>query len=284
MIYLILCILFSSAIFIIFKYFEHFGISVFQAIVTNYIVAFFVGIASFEGSLNQLNLDTISWVPGALYLSILFIVVFNIMGLTSQQNGVSVASVASKMSIVIPILFGIYVYKETVVFIQWFGILLALLAVYLTASPSKQESNKGTLKFPLLLFLGSGIIDTSIKYIQNTFVPEYHLPLFSASIFGGAAVLGAIWLLISKTPINRKSIIGGIVLGIPNYYSIYFLLKALDSKFYASGVIFTMNNISIVVLTALLGFFIFKEKLTLKNSLGIAVAIISILLISQQAS
>ena len=284
MIYLILCILFSSAIFIIFKYFERFGINTFQAIVTNYIVAFFVGIISFEGALNQLKLDAISWIPGALYLSILFIVVFNIMGLTSQQNGVSVASVASKMSIVIPILFGIYAYKETVALLQWFGILLALLAVYLTASPSYQESTQGTFKLPLLLFLGSGVIDTSLKYIQNAFVPEYHLPLFSASIFGGAAVLGVIWLLKLKVMITKKSIIGGIVLGIPNYYSVYFLLKALDSNFYTSGVIFTINNISIVVLTALLGYFIFKEKLTLKNILGITVAIISILLISQQAS
>ena len=284
MIFLILCILFSSAIFIIFKYFERFGINTFQAIVTNYIVAFFVGIASFEGSLNQLKLDAISWIPGALYLSILFIVVFNIMGQTSQQNGVSVASVASKMSIVIPILFGIYAYQESISPLQCFGITLALIAVYLTASPSKQESNQGKLKLPLLLFLGSGIIDTSLKYIQNTYVPEHHLPLFSASIFGGAAVLGTIWLLKSKSTIQRRSIIGGIILGIPNYYSVYFLLKALDSDFYTSGVIFTMNNINIVVLTALLGYFIFKEKLTLKNILGIAVAIISILLISQQAS
>ena len=45
------------------------------------------------------------------------------MGITAQRNGLSVASVAGKMSVVIPIIFGIIVYNEGVGFVKVIGIL-----------------------------------------------------------------------------------------------------------------------------------------------------------------
>jgi uncharacterized membrane protein len=48
-----------------------------------------------------------------------------------------------------------------------------------------------------------------------------------------------------------------------------------------SAIVFSINNISIVAICTLLGLFIFKEKLNLKNCIGIGIAIISILLITQ---
>ena len=62
----------------------------------------------------------------------MFILVFNVMALTSQKNGLSVESVSSKMSVVIAIVFGVWYYEESLSFIKVIGILLALLAVYLT--------------------------------------------------------------------------------------------------------------------------------------------------------
>jgi len=76
-----------------------------------------------------------------------------------------------------------------------------------------------------------------------------------------------------------KSIFGGILLGVPNYFSIVYLLKALSTEGMESSTAFTLNNVGIVILSTLFGLFIFNEKLISKNWFGIIIAIVSIILI-----
>ncbi|NQY05784.1 MAG: DMT family transporter [Flavobacteriaceae bacterium] len=287
MIFLILSVTCSSLLFILFKLFDKYQINTFQAIVVNYFTALLFGLISYSGKIVVSEIPNKAWFIGALILSFLFISVFNLMGLTSQRNGVSVASVAGKMSIVVPVIFGVYLYGEKLHLIKITGILLALIAVYLTTSKSEEKKNTNSYLFPFLLFLGSGIIDTTIKYVQDTYVPIPELPYFSAIIFGFAGMLGLIIFVFRPSKIQLKNIIGGIVLGSINYYSIIYLLKALDSMAkefvhleIGSGIVFTINNVAIVVFTTLLGLLLFKEKLLTKNWIGVLLAIISIFLIT----
>ena len=60
----------------------------------------------------------------------------------------------------------------------------------------------------------------------------------------------------------------------------YLLLKALQYEGLESSSIFTVNNVAIVMLTTLAGLLFFKEKLILKNWIGIAITIISIALVT----
>ena len=80
--------------------------------------------------------------------------------------------------------------------------------------------------------------------------------------------------------INFKNIIGGICLGVPNYFSIYFLLKALQHPTWNSASVFTINNVAIVMFSTLLGILLFKERLSIKNWFGIGLAIVSIILVA----
>ena len=275
-------VLFSSAIFIIFKLFDTYKINTLQAIVFNYFTAFTIGILSHESAINYIDLPSKPWFIGAIVLASLFISVFNVMAITSQKNGVSVAAVAGKMAVVIPVLFGVFLYKENLTTQKVIGILLAISAVYfITLKEKSTIVQKASLIFPILLFLGAGIIDTTIKYVQTNYVPSSDTNLFSGILFGLAGVLGVLVYSIKPSPITLKNGIAGVILGIINYYSIYYLLKALDIKNISSAVVFSINNVSVVALCTLLGLFIFKEKLTSKNWIGIGIAIISILLITQ---
>ena len=275
-------VLFSSAIFIIFKLFDTYKINTLQAIVFNYFTAFTIGILSHESTINYIDLPSKPWFIGAIVLASLFISVFNVMAITSQKNGVSVAAVAGKMAVVIPVLFGVFLYKENLTIQKVIGILLAISAVYFITLKNKSTIvQKASLIFPILLFLGAGIIDTTIKYVQTNYVPSSDTNLFSGILFGLAGVLGILVYSIKPSPITLKNGIAGAILGIINYYSIYYLLKALDIKNISSAVVFSINNVSVVALCTLLGLLIFKEKLTSKNWIGIGIAIISILLITQ---
>ena len=116
MIYLLLSILASTLIFVIFKLFERHRINTLQAIVVNYFTACIAGVLSYNQTISISEITNSNWFLGALFLAFLFIAVFNLMALTAQQNGLSVAAVAGKMSVVIPVIFGIYVYKESLGF------------------------------------------------------------------------------------------------------------------------------------------------------------------------
>ncbi len=282
---LALSVLFSSLIFIIFKLFAVFRVQTLYAIVTNYAVACTVGLLYYDGIVELKEIPGKSWFPGTLALGVLFILVFNIMAGTSQKLGISVASVATKMSLVIPVVMGILLYDEKLGPLKVLGIFMALAAVYFASVKEKPlVPEKYSFLLPLLLFLGSGIIDASIKYMEGTLVSKSELSLFSALVFASAAFSGLVFvgLRIPRHPLrfNGRNLLGGIALGVPNFFSIYFLLRALGSKTLNSASVFTLNNVAIVMFSTLLGIVLFREKISRKNWAGIALAVISIILVA----
>lgn len=281
MIYLLLSILSSTGIFILFKLFKKYNINTLQAIVVNYVSACVCGLFFYDGNISPSDILNSDWFIAAFGLGFLFITMFNVMALTAQKNGLSVASVASKMSVIIPVIFGLFVYNESIGIQKTIGILLALVAVYLTSIKKKERTVlTQTIYLPILLFFGSGIIDTSINY----FAPDDKIPLFSAVIFGFAFLIGSCVLayksITQKSKFELKSIPLGLTLGIVNYASIYFLLKSLRVDGFESSTLFTVNNVAIVALSTLVGLFIFREKILIKNWVGIIIALIAITLVS----
>jgi drug/metabolite transporter (DMT)-like permease len=281
----VLSVVFATSLFVIFKYFEIFKVDTLKAIVVNYIVAFILGFLLSENSISLAEIPGQPWFEGALVLGLLFVSIFFVMALTAQRNGVSVVSVAGKMSVVIPIIFGVILYNESLSIIKIIGIILAVFAVYLASvkeDPAKHE--KAGLLLPVILFLGSGTIDTTLKYVQNNYVAENEVAIFSGSLFGFAAFFGLL-ILIFKTikkpeSFGIKNLIAGIILGVPNYYSIVFLIKALQTKGFESSTLFTINNVGIVVVSTLVGLLLFKESFSLKNKIGILLAITGIVLVA----
>jgi drug/metabolite transporter (DMT)-like permease len=259
LIYLLLSILFSSGIFVIFKYFGIYKVDTFKAIFVNYIVALTIGFSFAEKSFSVLEIPNQPWFLGAVFLGGLFVSIFFVMAMTAQKNGVSVASVAGKMSVVIPVLFGVYLYNESVTILKIVGIIIALIAVYLASVKEvKTTHKKVSLLFPVLLFSGS--------------------------LFGIAGCFGLIVLLIKaikkRSPFGVKNIIAGVALGVPNYYSIVFLIKALQTEGIESSTLFTINNVGIVIVSTLVGILLFKEQFSFKNKIGVALAIVGIVIVA----
>ncbi|MEP0133805.1 MAG: EamA family transporter [Eudoraea sp.] len=282
---LLLSILFSSLIFVIFKLFDTHKIQTFYAIIINYITACLVGVLYYNKPIQLYEIPKNDWFYGTLFLGVLFILVFNLMAKTSQRLGVSVASVATKMSFVIPVILGLILYNEKLSFFKTSGIILALAAVYFASvKDTPRAIQKKSLLLPVMVFLGSGIIDASIKNIEENYVSTNEFPIFSATVFGAAACTGILFILLRsfKKPLklNFKNVLGGIVLGIPNFFSIFFLLRALQNETLNSASIFTLNNVAIVMFSTLLGIVLFKEKISSKNWGGIFLAVISIILVA----
>lgn len=284
MINLLLAILFSSLLYLIFKLFPKYNINTSQAIVFNYLIAFTTGYLTNTFALNTSNTIQKPWFFGSVFLGFMFIYVFNLLGKTTQINGISVASVASKMSMIVPILFGIILFNETIGWLKIIGIIIALLAVFYTSKKEKGTIKYANFMYPILLFIGAGTIDTSMNYIQHYHIQKDETGIFASTTFLCAFFIGLIVLfaniLYKKTKINGKNILAGIVLGIPNYFSMYFLIKALQNKNLESATIFTLINIGVILLTTLFSILLFKEKLKKQNYIGILLALIAVFLVA----
>lgn len=287
MISLVLCVLASVAIVIIFKFFERFEINNQLAITVNYFTAAVVGFIIKQNLHEMPSVPGKEWFFQALLLGVLFIFLFNILGLSTRKVGVSVSAVAFKMGLIIPVIAAGLLYPErnTFSFIKVTGIVLALVAVILSSVKKESADFKRSYLFlPAILFVGSGFCDAYLEFTKEHYLPHKDLELFSSSVFFIAASLGFLGVLIQvvngKMKIDTKSIIAGLILGIPNFFSLYFMYKALDSNSLQSSVVFPVNNMGIVAFSAILGFLIFKERLTTTNWLGIGLAVISIAMIT----
>ncbi len=285
MIYLLLSILFNAVLFIIIKLFAKFNIDALQALVVNYFIAFGVGLFFLDTTFSPTVILSQDWFKGSILLGFVFISTFYATTITSQRNGLSVASVASKMSVIIPIILGVILYNETLGMIKILGILLALIAVYFTSKKETGEIQQASnLLFPILVFIGAGTIDSSLKYLQTFHVPSNQIGLFSSVTFFCAFSVGVLTLLFlslnGKIKFAGRNILGGIALGLPNFFSLYYLVKMLEAKAFESATLFTIHNIAIVLVSTFVGILFFKEKISMRNAIGIGLALFALFLVT----
>ena len=285
MIYLLLSILFNAVLFIIIKLFAKFNIDALQALVVNYFVAFGVGLFFLDTSFSPQIIISQEWFKGSVLLGFIFISTFYVTTITSQRNGLSVASVASKMSVIIPIILGVFLYDETLGSVKILGIIIALIAVYFTSNKETGEIQQASnLVFPILVFIGAGTIDSSLKYLQTFHVPSNQIGLFSSVTFFCAFSVGILILVFlslkGKIKFAGRNILGGIALGLPNFFSLYYLVKMLETKAFESATLFTIHNIAIVLVSTFVGILFFKERISMRNALGIGLALFALFLVT----
>lgn len=292
MLYLLLTILANVAIFMAFRSFTKFDIKTFPAIIVNYGVCVITGIlyTGFNHVSNQTDTSA-PWFYYAMVLGLVFVSTFYLMARTTQLRGVAVATVASKMSLAIPVIFSLFILKlgtNTLDNWNYLGIILAFVAIIMVSKKKTQSIEQKqplTLKYialPLVVFILGGVIDTSLNYANHHYVTEATEAVFPIFIFGFAFVFGLIIVIVKKVKFRRKDIIGGLYLGIPNYFSIYLQLKALSAFDNNGAILYPSLNIGVIIASTLTAILLFKEKLSRINVIGVVLAIIVILLLSHQ--
>jgi drug/metabolite transporter (DMT)-like permease len=293
MFYLILSIIFSVLLLTNFRLYPKFGISTFQAIALNYIVCFLTGLALMpKGQSFELNFSE-NWTFYALFLGIGFVITFLLSGFSTQKMGMTATSLANNISLVIPVLCSLFIFKTQARpfdALNYFGLVLALAAVGLSTFKKNNQkiSGKGLdFLLPVAVFLMYGITNTSLNYLNINYIKsaDRTVPVTLVMIFG--AILAGITVLIiqiirGKEKIALKNILASITLGVPNFLSFYFLILALTAYGNSGAFVYPLYNIGVILLSALVALFFFKEKLSTLNKIGLLLAILAIGLISWQ--
>jgi drug/metabolite transporter (DMT)-like permease len=295
--YLLLSVALSSGIFMIFKAVGRLKIELFPVVVINYLTCFLLGnlLLGSEHVLNMKIMQLPGFFPTAS-MGLIFVGTFVLMGHSTHKAGASMSAMASKMSVVIPVLVAVVFLGESIGIKGIAGVILALVSVYLVSSGSSSASSSAAstsasvsrVRFDpilLLVFMGSGMVDTGLNLIKYADFKGFNNLQFATITFGGAAVVA---LMISVFQFDRwklfllqgssKGLILGVLLGTINYFSIVAMYAAIDAYEGKTGVFFTLNNIGVLLLTIILGYFL-GEKYKSKTLFGVVFAIIAILLL-----
>ncbi len=282
MIYLILAILFSTGVFVAMRLFERFGLDNHQALMWNYVFATGTGFVVCEKFDTLPQLVAEPWFGLSVLTGFWFIFTYLLMTASTQRSGVTVTSLSSKISVVLPILAGVIFFSEPLSYMTAIGIVLALVALFLVVGGKKDSGdvNKNWL-LPILIFFGTGTGDILMKITEQQHTGG-DMGFMIAFIYFVALVFGIIIVVSDfirgKSKWQWKNAIGGIMLGVINYFSTYCVYNAM--RYFTNVVLFPIYNIGVVSLTAVIGWLAFKEKLTWKNYLGLAIAIIAVILIA----
>lgn len=270
-----------------FKVIERWGIPNLQAIIINYMACVVCGVLLTQDRMPVTEVVRAPWFGWAGVLGLCFIVGFNLIGLTVQKAGVTPASVASKLSMIISVPFTIWLFGDTVTGLKIMGLILAVAAVIFSSVKAGDSLESATkhLILPLTVLAISGAIEIIVSYNQKNSLPAAYFPVFLTVAFGTAAVLGSIYYLYTrikwKMAWHPRAVLAGILLGVPNYFSLFFFLKAFETAGWPASVILPVTNIGVLVVSTIFGWLLFRDKLSPLNIFGLCISLIAITLLSQ---
>lgn len=283
MFYLILTILTSASILVLFRLFVKYDIHILQSIVVNYITASVLGFAIQWNSFSVTEVMHQDWLPYAIVIGCIFIMTFQIFAFSSQTAGVAITAISSKISVVIPVFIGALLYaNESLSLMKILGLAFAIISFLLVFSNNaNMKINPRFIFLPIILFLANGLNDTMMTYAQRKF-DGFNTMLFVSCIFFFSMILGIVWMSINyfalKQKIYFRNIIAGILLGLLNFLSTYYFFKGVETI--ESAVFFPILNTGIVSVSAIIGYFVFKERLNTINWIGILIAMGTIVFIA----
>jgi drug/metabolite transporter (DMT)-like permease len=281
---IIYTILLFNVLIIVFKMFEKYKVDNLQALIVNYITAGFCSYLFLETDFSLNYILESDWLYHSMIIGALFIIIFNFYAFGIQKAGVAVTTVANRMSLIIPVCAALILYPEenTFTLLKGIAFFLALTGIYLSSTKGgKLSFDKKYLWLIILVFVGQGISDSIFNDFAQKFPNEGNY-LFFMVLFFMASISGILILsgrsIKTRSPLQLKSIFWGVIFGIPNFFSLVFLLKALGSI--SSSIVFPLVGMGVVISSSLIGLLLFQEKLTRSNWIGILLSICAIYIFS----
>lgn len=278
MFYLLLSILCSVTVGVLFKISRKYETNNQQIVLFNYLFA--VGLCGFVFTPDLADLDVSA--PFLIYgsLGILLPVVFLFLIASINHIGIAKTDAAQRLSLFIPILAAWLIFNETFTTYKILGIAIGFLALFFILAKPANATNT-SWKYPILVFLGFGIIDILFKKIAVYTVVPYTTSLFVVFATAFAVMTAAvIYQQISKKQsFHIRNLLFGFLVGLFNFGNILFYLKAHRTFAESPSTVFAGMNMGVIILGSCIGILAFKEKVSKLNYVGLVLALISILFI-----
>ena len=287
MVYLLLAILCSAGLPLLFRAFDDWRVNLFWAIPVNYLACIVVGAIFAPASIDLSALLSQPWFFLAMLQGFILAVNFYLLAYTAQRAGVSVAVLASRLSVAIPAILAFLLYGDSFNAVKTVGLAAALSSLYLcTATGQDFGVTRAWLRrlLPILVFFMFGCHFTLLKFTQARYLDNssYHVYV-TTSFFFAFLTSVAIGLARIRTGVGFQSgdLIAGGVLGLINYGAIYFLVKVLSLEGWQSSQLFPIYSVGVVSVSSLLAMILFKERLSRLKTFGLVVGLMAVALLNR---
>lgn len=297
MLYLLASIMLSVLLLLNFRLFPRFQVNTVQAISLNYLACFLTGYLLLPADV-LFTIDlTQTWTWVALGIGVAFVVTFLLSGASTQRNGITATSLANNLSLVIPVCVSLFVFRSSTRpfdALNYLGLVLAVVAVGLSTYrkpaddvPEAPVQSRRSALLPLAVFVMYGLTNTAINYMNVRYIATGQNPVVvTLTMVIGAIIAGLALLLYrvitQRERIERQNLMGAVTLGIPNFLSFYTLVLALSAYRGNGALVYPLYNIGVILVAAGVAALFFREKLLFINKIGLALALLSIALISWQ--
>lgn len=280
MIYIFLSICCSVTVAVLLKLAKRYQINILQAVMWNYLAAILLSFVFFRP-----DIQTITNIPSPLVVAIgvLLPLLFLILAASVRKIGIVKTDIAQRLSLFIPIIAAVFLFGEDFSGLKTAGLIMGFIAIFLTLfKRSVGSAEKFSYLYPILVFIGFGIIDVLFKQLAiDRSIPYTSalLVVFCVSFFVALLIL-AYTVLIKKQKVQLINFACGIVLGCFNFCNILFYMKAHRSMAEHPSTVFAAMNMGVILLGSALGIVLFREKVSKINYIGIAMALSAIVLIT----
>jgi drug/metabolite transporter (DMT)-like permease len=254
----------------------------------NYLSATLTGLISFPNAFAHVFahpiLAILATVQGASFFGL-----FYIMGWLSHKVGLGYMTIVAKMSLAIPVLFSWLYYGDRMTIYHFAGMAMALTAIFLVNLGEKEQvSHPKTRRetwmmviITAILFIGSGASDALFKVLDHDFKGltdsrEYIIVLFAAAALTSLPIF-IYKALNNKLSLNAHTVLSGLIMGIPNYFSIVFLAGSL--QYFDGTVFYPINNTAILLIMAVVGILIYRERLNTWKAIGLVLAMAAVVML-----
>ncbi|MDX1418812.1 MAG: hypothetical protein R3181_02490 [Rubricoccaceae bacterium] len=291
MLWLALAVACSLAIAVLFKLSERRALDRTALLTVNYAVAGGLSLVVLGGgrAAPEVGLIALGVATGVLFIAGFYVFAFAI-----REAGMGLAAGVMRLAVVLPFLASWLVWGEEPTSGQLVGLGLAGVAFVLLArraaepgrpeagGPSRPAADARTFTALALLFLAGGTVDVALKLFDEAFAGPDSRPFFLLLVFGvaflvGLGLVGRRGVRTGRWP--RPVVLAwGAALGLVNYGSVEFILRALEGL--DGTFVFPANNVAIVMGAALLGVGVWGERLTRWNWLGLGLAALALVFLA----
>lgn len=277
MIYLIFALVCSALVSIIMRVSEKYDSGNVGMLFANYIVCLLIpitecGVGNIFPKVNGLDFTLkLGVLNGVLYL-----LGFVFLQINTRKNGVVMSSIFMKLGVLVPIVVSILLFGEMPNVIQVIGFLLAIVAIILINFEKEQTNLEFKLGLILMLLAGGG--GDALSKVYEELGNQELSDQFLLYTFLTALILCFGIVIYQKEKVGKKEILWGALIGIPNYLSTKFLLRALSSV--PAVIAYPTYSIASLVLVTVVGLFLFKETIGLRQKIAMGIIFVALILLN----
>ena len=209
---------------------------------------------------------------GAMFFASLILFQYN-----TTKNGLVLTTVFSKVgSLVVPIFVALCLFGDIPTVVQIVGAVIAIIAIIAINYNGEKGMATAMLILPLQL-LTEGVA-ASISKVYEGFGAAALSENFLFYTYIMASLIGIALVVIKRDKPCFKDVLWGLILGIPNFYSMRFMLKALSRV--SAVIVYPTHSVVVIALVTLGGILLFKERLSKRQWVAMAGIVLSVVLLN----